>query len=289
MKTASYNLILICFIWGLGFPLIKIGLNQLDALSFIVHRFAVASICFALVLLVRKQSWQSLKSSFKHGIVLGSISYITYHSQSIGLESIPSARSAFLTSLFVIFVPLMNPVFSKKSILKKEYIAIILACLGMLLLTQPHISPLVAGDYWTILCAFSVGIYIHLLEIFSKQKQHDVYALSFWQIIAVFVLALAFSNPILNPNFSLQWPEFTWNLQGLSTIAILFYCGFLSTVITFLLQTKYQKFVSPQKASLIFSLEPVFAAIFAYFILNESMNYISLLGATLILLASIIL
>lgn len=137
------------------------------------------------------------------------------------------------------------------------------------------------GDWLTLLCAAFFALHIVFMDIISPK--YEFWNLLFFQLATVAVLNLFFSLIFsLSSIESLRF-SFSKNL----VIGIL-YTALLATLVNFALQTKYQKVVSPTKAGIIYSFEPVFAAIFAFFILTEKITNFGLVGCAMIFLGLIV-
>ena len=159
----------------------------------------------------------------------------------------------------------------------KDFISICFALVGMVLLTNPFSGEgLSKGDFWTILCAITFSLHIHLLQIFVK-KHSNSKVIAFLEILFMSIFAASL----------LPFTKSAGNILPTSFNAYiaLFYLGAISMVGTTLIQARFQCKTTPERASLIYILEPVFAIFFGYVILNESMTSRALLGGILIILA----
>jgi drug/metabolite transporter (DMT)-like permease len=155
--------------------------------------------------------------------------------------------------------------------------AALLATLGLYLMTAAEGLRwgFSRGDFWILLCALSYAIYILVLQRVLRHRPHEV-SLAFTQIVGIALYA----GIAMGVTGSIRVP-----FSSAAVITALLVCALLATVGTFWLQTRYQGRTSPQRVALIFSLEPVFAAFFAWWLLAETLSTRSMLGAGLILVA----
>jgi drug/metabolite transporter (DMT)-like permease len=271
---ADLALLLVTIFWGLTFPLIRDALTEISAEWFVLLRFAAASILFLPLLLALRVPARRLRQAVGAGAVLGCIAWSSYFAQTLGLRSTGAGRAAFLTGVNVVLVPLLSPLFRAGRPNRIDAAAAALALLGMYLLTDPARGGFRVGDVWILLCALAYAVYIHVLQKFL-QRGVDPTALAFTQIVSV-ALCAALVLPAMQP----AWPS-----PGRAALLGLGFCALFATVATFWLQARFQARTTPERVALIFALEPVFAAAFAYFLLAERLRGVSIAGAALILFA----
>lgn len=271
--TAELALVLVTLIWGLTFPITRIVISEMSSFSLIFFRSILATIVIVPFIFLNNEDRKSCLKLLPFGFLLGLIVYLSILFQTFGLETINSARSAFLTNLTIIFVPLLSPLFQKTSPTKKDLISIMIALIGMLIMTDPFRNKgLSVGDLWTILCAFTFSIHIHLIQLFViKFNKSKVF--SFLEVFFMSIFALTFL-PVSGVNL---FPK------SFNVYLALFYLGAISTVGTTMLQAHFQCKTTPERASIIYILEPIFAMFFGFVILNESMSFKSLIGGLLVI------
>ena len=137
------------------------------------------------------------------------------------------------------------------------------------------------GDTLTLICALFFALYIIFLDV--ETIKYDFWILLFLQIATTAFLSFIFLLIFSGIDFEQIRVNLTTNL-----ITAVIYTSIFATLITTALQTKYQKNVTPAKAGIIFSFEPIFAALFAFFILGEKITNFGYLGASLIIAGLII-
>jgi drug/metabolite transporter (DMT)-like permease len=271
---ADLALLLVTLFWGLTFPLIRDALTEISADWFVLLRFAAAAVLFLPLLWALRSTASRLRAAVGAGAVLGFIAWSSYFAQTLGLRSTGAGRAAFLTGINVILVPLLSPLFRAGRPSRIDAAAALVALLGMYLLTDPARGGLQVGDVWILLCAFEYAVYIHVLQKYLRRGL-DPTALAFTQIVGV-ALCAALVLPATQP----AWPR-----PGRAALVGVGFCALFATVATFWLQARFQACTTPERVALIFALEPVFAAAFAYLLLEERLRPIAIVGAALILLA----
>jgi drug/metabolite transporter (DMT)-like permease len=271
---ADLAMLLVTLFWGLTFPLIRSAVSTLDPLVFVVLRFSLALVVFLPFVVFSARVRRSLRAAVFPGLILGLLAGGGYITQTLGLTSISAGRAAFITGLSVILVPLLSPIFRAGRPRRIEILAALTATLGLFLLTDPRAGGITRGDLLVLACAAIYAVYIHVLQIFLR-RQPDSVALAFLQIVGIAALAGA-CLPLadLGP---LRFTPMAW-------VALLFTATFATGGTTWL-QTHFQGRTTPQRTALIFSMEPVFATLFAYLMLGEVLSTLGQLGALLILIS----
>lgn len=273
-SKANLYLTLATLMWGITFPLTRNALTEVDPFVFVSLRFALAT----LVLL--PSAWilfhKTTKPVLWGSLIIGLLNAAAYLCQTIGLQTVHSARAAFITGASVIFVPFLAPLFKLD---KPSIIDIVCAFIGLfglyilLGITHLHIS---SGDLWVFLGAISFSLQITYLQRLNKDIG-EYQLLAFYQLLFTVPFALLFT----------KGHSFSAALQPQALIGILF-CAVFATSLAYYLQNKYQKFTSAHKAALIFALEPVFASLFGILINHESLAKTTIYGGLLLLLSLIL-
>jgi len=214
-----------------------------------------------------------------------------FASQTIGLKFTSATKSGFLTGTAVIMVPLLQVLIVRRVPTKGVILGTIIVLIGISFLSsggnsifnlfQDIGANFNLGDGLTLICAIFFALYIIYLDV--ETGKYDFWVLLFLQIITTAVLSVIFLLLFSFAELEAIRINFSSNLM----IAII-YTSIFATLITTALQTKYQKNVTPAKAGIIFSFEPIFAAVFAFFILGEKITNFGYLGAGLIILGLLV-
>jgi len=267
MNPGVLILLLVTLVWGTTFPLLKSAAADLGGVEISAFRFIVAAVCMSPFLL------QAPKRAWIDGTLLGVLGLVSYVAQAYGLQFISSNRSAFLTSLNVLMVPLLGLAFGGR-ITWTVMVAGALACLGIGLMSWEGGGNL-AGDAATIVCALAYALYVIVLS--QRSSRHDAKHLAATQIVVMAVLGTAWMLT--------QSPD---SLATLTTRAVphattLLYLGAVATAGMLFLQAVGQRRVAAEKAALIFAMEPVFAALFGWMWLGELLGWRGVAGGAFVI------
>lgn len=275
MEGAYILLILTTFFWGITFVVVKDAVNQVDVFVFLAQRFIAASFILLLLwpFLKRRIDWKTLL----RGSVLGVMLFGGFALQTLALLYTSASNTAFLTGLNVIFVPLLYAIIFRKAIAAKSLAGAVLAFIGLYLLCATGTSwSYNRGDLLGFAC--SICIAIHIIYTGKYARECDIYWLTTIQLGVIGLMSLLIAY--VTGHDALAWyPE----IRNALIICVLF-----ATIFAFLVQTSMQQFISPSSTALIFCLEPVFAAICAYFLIDENIGVNGLIGAGLILAGMIL-
>jgi len=276
-------------IWGGTFTIVKVVLNDISSMLFIGLRFLFASI--VILPFAFKKLRNLNKQQILMGSVLGFLLFIGFALQTVGLKYTNASKSGFVTGSVVMFIPLFQFLIEKKKPSAAQLIGSVIVLAGLIFLSVGGTSlsnfftelgsNFNIGDFLTLLCAISYAVYIIYLDMTSRKI--DVLSLVFMQVFVTSILAFIFSSFLSVINFEAIKFKYTQEL-----LFGLLYTSVLATVLTTLLQTKYQKEVSPTNAGIIFSFEPVFAAIIAVMFLGDIISGFSTAGCILIFVGLII-
>ncbi len=268
-RKAELSLLLLTFIWGTTFPLVKTALSFSSAFVFLTFRFGLAALAIWLIF-SKKISFQS-KGILKAGGIIGIFLFSGFAFQTLGLKYTAASKSAFITGLFVVMIPPLSFLILKEKIRIFSLIGVMLAVSGLYLLTRPKGSEFNIGDLFTFFCAISFSFHVIFVQIYTKR--FDFLTLTFIQILITTFLALPFM-------FVFETIRLIYHPYLLIAILV---CAILATALALFIQNRMQKDTTAVKASLIYAMEPVFAAIFSYFFLSEFLGWLGLLGGGLIL------
>lgn len=274
MKSTKAHcyLVLITIIWGMTFPLIHNALSEVDPFVFVTARFVLASfVLFPFVCCILHRTDLRL---FLGGAVLGLINSIFYICQTVGLQTIKSAQSAFITGASIIFIPFLMPLFKLGKPKRLDLLCVAICLFGLYFLTGAELR-LSTGELWTLAGAVTLAVQIIFLQwLTQKPINYSAQLLTFYQLIFTIPLAFIFS---VHKNFNV-----VFHVQAL--IGILF-CAIGASVIAYVIQNKYQKDTTAMKAALIFTLEPICATLFGWMINREQLTWPICLGGFLILIS----
>ena len=272
---AEFLLVTVTIFWGGTFPLVKEAITEIPVMAFLWVRFAASSLLLALV--AGRGLSRLGRKGIGRGILLGTLLFLSYLFQTWGLAETSSANTGFLTGLNVVWVPLLaGPLLSKPPAAGAR-IGVILALLGLFLLTWHWPWSINIGDAMVIVCSLFVAL--HVLGLDSLTEGYDGRALTCIQIATMAVwsfLGSWFYEPLTFPD--------RWSNELLIALLI---TSVFATVYAFWVMTSFQRLTTPTRAALIYSLEPVFAAIASVILLGEQLSALSWFGGSLIVLGMV--
>jgi drug/metabolite transporter (DMT)-like permease len=259
-------------IWGATFTTVKGALDDASPILFVAVRFSLAA-AVLILLYARKLDRRVILP----GIGVGSLLFAGYAFQTVGLRFTTPSKSAFITGLTIPMVPLLTSCVYRRRPRLAEVAGVLAATLGMGLMTLPDVHLQVnPGDALTVLCAVAFAGHIVALGYFSNWAIHrglGFEALSVWQILTAALLGLITFSGLDTPH---------WHMSNGLWIALAI-TGLLATALAFTVQTWAQRYTTPTRTALIYSLEPVFAWAFSWLLTGELLTPRATLGAVLIL------
>lgn len=274
MKRWHAEAALVCntLIWGATFVTVKNALDDVSTVLFLALRFSLATL--ALLILFRG-AWsgaRDVRTSIKGGLVAGSFLFSGYLFQTLGLRYTTAPKSAFLTGLTMVMVPLLAMFVYRSRPRLMEIAGVLLATIGMGLLTLEGAAWAISrGDLLTLCC--TAGFAAHILALAHYANKSSFEVLSVTQIAVSAVLSLGMF-------WWVETPFIRWRWGVISAILI---TGLLATALAFTIQAWAQQHTTSTRTALIFTLEPVFAWITSYLLAGEGLSARAAGGAFLIL------
>lgn len=279
-KRAKANLILllVAAIWGFAFVAQRVGAGYLGAFTFNGVRFALGGLSLLPLLYINRGHKTIDAPTGKTaiaGIVTGSVLFLAASLQQIGLAETTAGKAAFITGLYIVFVPVFG-IFLKHSISFNMWIGAAIAIAGLYLLSVTGDFTISNGDFLELVGAVFWALHILVIDHYSKSI--DALKLSFVQFMTCSALSLA---------TALIFETIT--VQGLSMALIpLLYGGICSVGIAYTLQVFGQKYAKPSHAAIVLSMETVFASIGGFLMLNETLGLRGYTGCALMLTGMIL-
>ena len=286
LKNMKGNLILLltALIWGTAFVAQRDGMNHIGPYTFNASRTFLAAVVLIPVVLVFKKaekrsgSYKPIdkKTTILGGIACGACLGVASTLQQIGIVTTTAGKAGFITALYVIIVPIIALALGKKPP-KKIWICVILAIVGFYFLCIKSGFSLSAGDAFILACAVGFAVHITVIDSFLE-KGADALVMAniqFWTAgILMLVPTFVFETPTVDGIISARY-------------SILF-TGIMSSAVAYTLQIIGQRYTTPAVATLIMSLESVFAALAGWLILGENLSLKELFGCALVFIAVIL-
>ena len=254
-------------VWGWTFVVVQDAIDAYSVLGFLSLRFLLAGATLTPFLMPR-MTFRTLLAGAGIGLVLAA----GYLFQTLGLLYTTPTNSGLITGLFVVFGPLTAWIFFKVGIPRPVLLAILLSLFGMLLLAGQSASIGRFGDALTVICAMGIGAHIALLSRYAPN--HDAGALALSQMISMGLL------------FTVMWPIFEpVELPPREVWFAILLTGLVASAGAYYVQTTVQQKISAARAAIVLTMEPVFAAIFGFWLAGDRLSPVQLFGGALILSA----
>lgn len=267
-------LILVTMVWGGTFLAVQYALAASGPLFFVGLRFGVAAVC---TLMLSLRIWKGLTArELIAGTAIGVAIFLGYELQTMGLQTISSSKSAFITALYVPMVPLLQWAILRQPPRRMAWGGIALAFIGLVLLAGPQAGGIGAGEgeLLTLVSALAIAAEIILIGRFAGTV--DIRRVTVIQLLVASALAFA-CMPVAGE----RMPPFSWTL-----IALAGGLGLASALIQ-LTMNWAQKSVSPTRATLIYAGEPVWAGIVGR-LAGERLSALAVAGGALIVAGVIV-
>ena len=256
-------------VWGGSFVLMKDAIQEQDVYSFLSSRFLVAS---ALMIAYRPNVFKGLTSKFiRQGVLAGVLLGGGYIFQTLGLAKTTVSNTGFITGLYLVFTPLISLIILKRKVLNIQWLAVVVATLGLFLISYNGIS-IGIGEILVLISALFYGAHFVALGEWSDGK--NTYALTLIQILTVSAIA---SICALINGYQLPPSANVWQ-------AVLF-TAFFATFLAFIVQTKAQSVMSATAASVLLAMETPFALFFGLVFNSDPLTMRIIAGGTMVMFA----
>lgn len=279
-------LVLVSFLFGASFVVVKGALANVSTLLFLAMRFALGTLWLLLMLWIRSRGKRGpaghdraahVRRSLRGGVFAGVFLFAGYAFQTFGLETITPAQSGFLTGLYIPLVPLFGALIYRRAPRILEMVGVGMAAIGMALLTlhgsiaTDLFHNMARGDLLTVGCAACFAC--HILALERVTSSGDVELVNIAQIATTGLIAASTFWWVETPRVT--WTPGVWFALGVTSLFI--------TALAFAGQTWAQQRTTATRTALILALEPVFAWLTSFVITGESLSTRALAGAGLIL------
>ena len=273
---ANILLIVTTLLWGTSFIITKNLTQEVPIFLYLGIRFSIALIGFIPYLIRIKRL---NKKILLFGTLTGLLYYFAIVFQTLGIQTTTAGKAAFITGLNAIMVPFITWLGLKKALKRRVWLAVIISTIGMVFLLLEGESGIIIGDFLVLLCAVLYALFIVLNDKYVRIV--DVYLYSMVQLIVISVLSFG-GSLLLNEAYDLINISMPFWL-------IFIYMGLAVTAGTFFFQNWSQQHQGPTQTAIIFTLEPLFAVIFASFVFgNETMTIYGWIGCLLVFSAILI-
>lgn len=274
---ADFLLVLVTLCWGVSYYLMDVSLTDMGAFTLNAYRFLGAFVIGGL-LTFRKLKTVN-RQTLKYSLLIGSVLVFVYIGATFGVKYTTLSNSGFLCALTVIFVPMIEVLVLRKKPQKKIIFAVTMSLIGIMMLTLKDDFSInmanLRGDLLCILGATAYAVDLILTEKAVAHEEVDAFQLGVFQLgvtgVYMLVMSFIFEQPHL-PTTPMIWG---------SVIFLSVFC----TGVAFIVQAIAQQYTTAAHVGIIFTLEPVFAAVVAYFFAGEVLTLRSYLGAGVMMAA----
>jgi drug/metabolite transporter (DMT)-like permease len=268
-RKADLALVWNTVIWGSTFVMVKSALADVTPLLFLALRFSLATLA---VLLIWRRGWKCPARDWAAGALIGTFLFAGYVLQTLGLRLTSAPKSAFLTGLSSVMVPLLGALVYRIRPQISDVAGILAATGGLALMTlEGPVSTIGRGDLLTVGGAVAFAAYIVTLGHYSETMKLE--SISVIQVGTAALWGLALFGWV-------EVPRIHW---GPSVIVAILVTGLLATAAAFTIQAWAQRYTTSTRTALIYTLEPVFAWITSFLLTGESLSGRAAAGAVLIL------
>ena len=266
---ATFGLISVTAIWGSTFFLIKDLVARMPVADFLAVRFVIAAL--VMMVLFHRHVLRLGRREWTQGIALGVVYGIAQLLQTFGLEHTSASISGFVTGMYVVFTPLLGTVLLRQRLPPITWIAVLLSVGGLGLLAL-HGFNIGYGVWLTLISALLYGL--HIVGLGTWSRPGNAFALSSVQMLVIALICLLATLPT-GPG--LPPDRGAW--------AAVIYMALAAGAGAMLVQTWAQAHLSPTRAAIVMTMEPVFAAGFAVTFGNDALTWRMVVGGALVLAA----
>lgn len=269
-------LVVITVFWGATFLIVQNALAHSEPFLFVGMRFGCAALAMTLCSLriLRGLTWLEVRA----GMVIGLCIFLGYSLQTVGLQTIASSKSAFITALYVPLVPVMQWLFLKRPPTFMNWVGAVMAFVGLVLLADPHSMEGGAGpgEWLTVLSAVAIAVEVILISLFAGRV--NLRRVTIIQLATASLLA-AITGGIRGEGA----PDLTSSALVISILVL----GLASAVIQITMNWA-QNHISATRATVIYAGEPLWGGVIGRVFADERHSALALFGAVLIITSVVV-
>lgn len=274
---ADLLLLLVVACWGVSFYLVDLCLQEMGAFTLLAFRFVIAF--FIVFAFFFKKARTVNRPTLKYAMIASVFLALAYVGSVYGVLHTSLTNAGFLCATTVIFTPLFAFIFKKHKPSKKFSFVLVLCILGMALLTLSDQLTIAVGDLYCIFCAVTFSINLLIVESAVKKEEVDAFNMGVYVLgmvgFLMLVCAFLFETPAL-PKTPSVW-------------AAALFLSILCTGVATIVQAIAQQYTTASHVGLIYTLEPIFAAIVAYFLAGEVLLLRGYVGAGMMISSILIM
>ena len=270
-------LLLATGLWGISNCLTSICLNELQPLTLNAFRFITGFLVLGAIYFKRLRGVN--KKTLRYSVLVGLSLVVVYAGATYGVMYTSVSNAGFIGAMTVLFTPLFEFILYRKKPGKKFSFALLLCLIGIAMLTLNETLKPALGDIICLLVPTFYAVDLMLTEKAVADPEVDPLALGVCDLAVVGVVMLVLSLLVETPALP----------QSPKVLVSALFLGIFCSGVCLVLQSVYQKDTTATRAGLIFTLEPVFSAIFAFFLLGERLGVKGYIGAALMLMSLVVM
>ncbi|MGB9802360.1 MAG: DMT family transporter [Desulfofundulus sp.] len=273
-SKADLALLGVTFIWGVTFVVVQNALSSIGPYYFLGIRFLLAFLFLAAI--YHRQLKNLDPKTLKAGCIIGIALFGGYAFQTVGLQYTTASNAGFITGLSVVLVPVINSLFTGKTPGIFAVTGVVLSATGMGLLSLGRKLSFNYGDLLVFCCAVCFALHIVMVGHYARSLHTPM--------LTLIQIGVVSATSFICGMFTETWPE---HLNHPVWLALLL-TAIPATALAFLIQNSVQRFTSATHTAIIFTMEPVFAALSAYFMVGEILMPRQVIGCILILIGMLL-
>lgn len=261
--------------WGISFPVTKMAVSGGTQSTFLFYRFMLATVVLSVVLFphFKKINRKSLIGGMLLAIPLTSGIWF----QTLGLKHTTASQCAFIAGICVVAIPIIKLLVYKTTVELKLWLAALIALSGLFIISITDTFSVGAGDLYTIIGAVGFAVYLIRVERYSISGN-----------ILPTIVPMFFTCSMIMLCFALADKTAVWIPEGRDFWTGIVYCAIFSTAFMYTVSNISQRYIPAEKVAIIYLFEPVFAALAAFFLLEEMLTWRLMLGGLLILAGTLV-
>lgn len=276
-RKADLALVLVTLFWGVSYYLVDLCLSELQPMNLNAFRFLLAFLVLAPIFW--KKVRHASRATLKYSVIIGTLLVGVYAGATYGVANTSISNAGFICALPVVFTPLLDFLCNRRRPEKKLGVALLLCTVGLALLTLNEQFRPASGDLICLICAVCYAADMLVTEKAVKLSEVDAMTLGVCQLGVAGVLMLLVSALVEQPR--LPSSPRIWGAA--------IFLGLFCSGVAFVIQAVAQQYTTASHVGVIFTLEPVFSAIVAYFFANEKLLPRGYIGAVLMLLSLLVM
>ena len=276
-RKADLALVLVTLFWGVSYYLVDLCLSELQPMNLNAFRFLLAFLVLAPIFWKRVR--HASRATLKYSVIIGALLVGVYAGATYGVANTSISNAGFICALPVVFTPLLDFLCNRRRPGKKLGVALLLCTVGLALLTLNEQFRPASGDLICLICAVCYAADMLVTEKAVKLPEVDAMTLGVCQLGVAGVLMLLVSALVEQPR--LPSSPRIWGAA--------IFLGLFCSGVAFVIQAVAQQYTTASHVGVIFTLEPVFSAIVAYFFANEKLLPRGYIGAVLMLLSLLVM